>query len=229
MLYIDSKNPSRHAMTCGLNQVWISYLTFHSKKYVCTNLDGTGNFVWYKWSNISLGNILKIAFILSHADWYKSLWYPPIHTIWFPICQFDIEDYPCWAKNYKTFSRFVQICDAFHPESGIFREENKCNQLQKVIDAASGAFVPGQEKSLDRGGVPCRSSHNPAWQYNKSKLDKYTIYFLFWQMHLMVIIYPPHWCVSGWKGNNIEISPDHRIFPQCKKADMNAKVSTRLS
>ncbi len=94
-------------------------------------------------------------------------------------------------KKYMSYYWFVQIWAAFHPESGISQEWDKCHQLRNVINqlnkAAKLMFIPGKEMSFNEGGIPSKSNYNPVRQYNNSKLVQYRMDFLFLLMQPVVI------------------------------------------
>ncbi len=100
---------------------------------------------------------------------------------------FKIKDYPSWTQWYVSYSRFIQIHAAFHPESGTNQEGDKCHQLKNEIKhlnkIAMCTFVPVKKISFDEGGKASKSNYNSVRQYNKSKLDKYRIDFLYLIMH----------------------------------------------
>ncbi len=85
------------------------------------------------------------------------------------------------GQKYMSYSRFVQIGVAFHPESGTSQEQDECHPLRNAINhlnkAAKRTFIPGKEISLDEGGIASKSSYNTVRQYDNSKPDKYRINF----------------------------------------------------
>ncbi len=89
------------------------------------------------------------------------------------------------------FSIFIWIHVAFHPESGISKEGDKChqfwNEIMHLIEATNWTFVPGREISFDKGSIPSKSNYNPS---NSTVIAnwisiEYTLSFL--QMHPVVV------------------------------------------
>ncbi len=112
-----------------------------------------------------LGILLKMPLISLDVVGFKSLWYPPTHATISPTFQFKIKDYPSWTKGYMSYSKFVQILAALHPESGTSQEQDKCHQLRNAIKhlnkTAKCKFVLEKEMSFNEGDVPSKSNYIP--------------------------------------------------------------------
>ncbi len=80
-----------------------------------------------------------------------------------------------------SYSIFVQICAAFHPESGTIQEQDICHQLRNAINhlnmAAKNIFILGKEMFFNESDITSKSKYYIIRQYNNSKLDKYRIDF----------------------------------------------------
>ncbi len=116
-------------VACGLNRELISHLTYYPNQYAQGKLNHiNGTFVKYKWTNITmskmyhfLGILLKMSLVTLDVDGLKSIWYPPTHAIFLLLTMWD-QWLSSWAQWYMSYSRFVQICAAFQPESGTSKE-----------------------------------------------------------------------------------------------------------
>ncbi len=164
----------------------------------------------------------------SYINGFKSLWYLLTHASISLTCQFVIKDYPSWTNHYISYSRFVQICAAFHPESGTSQEGDKYHQLRYDINrlnkAAKHTFTSGKEMSFNEGGIPSKSNYDPIRQCHNSTPDKYRI-------GLFIL-------ANASSGHNSLITlmsirkkgmaEDLWNLPMTQKAVMNAIVSTGL-
>ncbi len=69
-----------------------------------------------------------------------------------------------------SYSIFVQIHAAFHPESGTSQEQDICNQLRNAINhldkAVKHTFITEKEMTYNDGGIPSKSNFNPVRQYD---------------------------------------------------------------
>ncbi len=74
-----------------------------------------------------------------------------------------------------SYSRFVQLCAAFHPESGTAKEGEKCHQLRNTIKQLNKAAKLGM--FFNNGGTASKSNYNAVRQYNNSKPDECRIDF----------------------------------------------------
>ncbi len=129
---------------------------------------------------VSLVSIEHVIDIFGHQQFWITLLSTNLCKI-FPSFQFKIKDYPSWTQGYMSYPRFVQLHVAFHPESWISKEGDKCHQLRNAIKhfnkASMWMFCPGKEMSFDKVGNPRKSNCNPVRKHNNSKPEKYRIEF----------------------------------------------------
>ncbi len=100
-----------------------------------------------------------------------------------PTCQFDLKYYPSQTQWYVSYSRFVQIPAAIHPESGTSKEGDKCDELRNAIKHLNKAemhtFVPGKEMSFEEGGVVLQANQITILSVNITTASQFCIGLIF--------------------------------------------------
>ncbi len=160
-----------------------------------------------------LGILLKMFLISLDVNGFQSLWYLHTQVTLSPTFQLKIKDYPSWTQQYISYSRFVQIHAAFHPESRYKAEEDKCHQLRIAIThfnkAAMHTFIPGRELSFDEDSIPSKSTTTQSDNTITANLIRIEWTCTFMWKHLHIDMYQ----VSGKRWNNTSIPHDLWYLP----------------
>ncbi|CAB9508431.1 unknown protein [Seminavis robusta] len=180
-----------------------------------------------------LGIMLKISLSPVDGGGYTAYFNPEERPIMFDrnIRPIKIKGSQGFAGGIMSLNRFRQIRAAFHPETKVPNDTDKCYQLRHAIDTfnthVKSTFVIGRDLCFDEGGIGCRSRFCPVRQYNSKKPQKFRV-------DLFICSCAASYCIlhlDVYQGRNVTevgIHKDLVGLPTTQKAPMNAMYALGL-